>query len=194
MIARSKRGGHGLNPGYQSAVERARSGSFRARPRLRMVPPTRLIKCPIVRMVRPGTSSSLTSTSACQRPQTTSVTTKLSVYGRDEDAAKLLEMVLSDHGSSTDTKFSVISIVGMGRIGKTTLARKVYNDTTIKDFYLKVWAYVSDDFDVFRISKAILESIIDHYCDLKDLNAVHIQLEREVSGRKFLLVLDDVCS
>ncbi|KAL5736080.1 hypothetical protein ACOSQ2_030868 [Xanthoceras sorbifolium] len=142
-----------------------------------------------------GTSSTSTTAAAyLQRPPpTTCVPTEQAVYGRDEDAAKILEMVLSDD-QPNDANFRAIPIIGMEGIGKTTLARKVYNDEAVKNFNIKAWVCVSDDFDVLRISKAILESITGRPCDLKDLNAVQVQLKHRVAGKKFLLVLDDVWS
>ncbi|KAL5823994.1 hypothetical protein ACOSQ4_021894 [Xanthoceras sorbifolium] len=114
-------------------------------------------------------ASSSTSTAAVyQRPPTTCLPTELAVYGREEEKAKVLEMVLREEPN--DANFAVVSIVGMGGLGKTTLARQVYNDDAVKDFERKAWVCVSDDFDVFRISKAILESITLKSSDLKDLN------------------------
>lgn len=92
----------------------------------------------------------------------------------------------------SDVNFGVMTIVGMAGVGKTTLARLVYNDPAVEDFNPKAWVCVSDDFDVLRISKAILESIAFISCDLKDLNPVQVKLKEAIAGRKFLLVLDDV--
>ncbi|KAH7521088.1 hypothetical protein JRO89_XSUnG0116500 [Xanthoceras sorbifolium] len=137
-----------------------------------------------------GTSS---TAPAYRRPSTTSLQTETTVYGRDVDAAKILEMVLNTD-ESRDANLRVISIVGMGGIGKTTLAQKVFNDEAVKDFYPKAWTCVSDDFDVLRISKAILESITRSPCHLNGLDAVQNELKEAVAGKKFLLVLDDVWS
>ncbi|KAH7544547.1 hypothetical protein JRO89_XS15G0183600 [Xanthoceras sorbifolium] len=129
-----------------------------------------------------------------RRPPTTSLQTELAVYGRDQDKAKILEMVLRDDEPAGGTNFGVISIVAMGGVGKTTLAREVYNDKTVKDFNPKAWVCISDDFDVTRISMAILESITGCASELKTLEAVQNQLKEKLAGRKFLLVLDDVWS
>ncbi|KAK2638707.1 hypothetical protein Ddye_026502 [Dipteronia dyeriana] len=132
------------------------------------------------------------STASWQRPLTSSLQTELAVFGRDEDKAKILKMVLIDNPG--DGNFGVISIVAMGGVGKTTLAREVYNDKTVKDFNPKAWVCVSDDFDVMRISMAILESINGCASDLDSLDAVQKQLREKVAGSKFLFVLDDVWS
>ncbi|XP_052876709.1 putative disease resistance RPP13-like protein 1 [Gossypium arboreum] len=81
----------------------------------------------------------------------------------------------------------------MGGIGKTTLAQLVYNDASIQHhFHLKAWACVSDYFDVLRITKEILQSITSVSCNDNDLNIVQEKLQKELSGKKFLIVLDDV--
>ncbi|KAB1212510.1 putative disease resistance RPP13-like protein 1 [Morella rubra] len=80
----------------------------------------------------------------------------------------------------------------MAGVGKTTLARLVFNDDSVEHFDLKAWVCVSDDFDVSRITKAILESITSHPCDLKELNDVQVKLAYELEGKKFLFVLDDL--
>ncbi|KAM1189398.1 hypothetical protein ACFX2J_025078 [Malus domestica] len=50
----------------------------------------------------------------------------------------------------------------MGGMGKTTLARLVYNDDRVRThFDLRVWVCVSDPFYVTMVAKAILEAILD---------------------------------
>ncbi|XP_031264012.1 putative disease resistance RPP13-like protein 1 [Pistacia vera] len=134
-----------------------------------------------------------TSNAAWKRPDSTSVPMEPAVFGRKKDKAKILQMVLSE--GSSEANFCVIPIVGMGGIGKTTLAREVYNDEeVIKVFNTRAWTCVSDDFDVLRISKAIFESITASTCTLTHLNEVQVQLKNNIAGKKFLLVLDDVWS
>ncbi|KAJ4721732.1 Disease resistance protein [Melia azedarach] len=138
-----------------------------------------------------GVSSSL-STDALRRPASSSVPTDRVLYGRDEDKASVLKLLFSD--GPNDGNFLVIPIVGMAGIGKTTLAREVYNDKAVGDFKfdIKAWVCVSDDFDILRISKALLESIKHEICHFTTLDEVQVQLREAVNGKKFLLVLDDV--
>lgn len=65
-----------------------------------------------------------TSTAATQKqiPRTTCVPTEPVVYGRENDRAKILHMVLRAEPTD-DSNFHMIPIVGMEGIGKTTLAR-----------------------------------------------------------------------
>ncbi|KAH7544552.1 hypothetical protein JRO89_XS15G0184200 [Xanthoceras sorbifolium] len=133
------------------------------------------------------------SNTSQQRLPTTCLPIEPVVYGRDEDRAKILEMVLR-HDEPSGVNFGVIPIVGMGGIGKTTLAQQVYNDKKVEDFNPKAWVCVSDDFDVLRISKAILELITFSSCDVKEYGAVQNRLKDALNGKKFLIILDDVWS
>jgi predicted AAA+ superfamily ATPase len=70
---------------------------------------------------------------------------------------KLLERLLDDN---VVENISIIPIVGIGGLGKTTLAQLVYNDENVsKNFELKLWICISDIFDVTRIVKEILKQL-----------------------------------
>ncbi|GLU15898.1 hypothetical protein SLE2022_323530 [Rubroshorea leprosula] len=113
------------------------------------------------------------------------------VYGREKDKEAILQILLSDEGNHEP--YSVIPIVGMGGIGKTTLARLIYNDDKLKGrFELQAWVCVSEHFDVYRITRAILEQVPTANCDKKELTPLQEMLKDKLSGQKFLLVLDDI--
>ncbi|KAJ7001751.1 disease resistance RPP13-like protein 1 [Populus alba x Populus x berolinensis] len=134
-----------------------------------------------------------TSTDAWQKPPSASVPNELVIYGRDGDKKKIIDLLLTEEASHDETNFQVVPIVGMGGIGKTTLAQHVFQDEVVKEWFsTKAWACVSDDFDVMRISKAILESVTSHPCDFKEYSQVQVKLREALAGKKFLLVLDDV--
>ncbi|KAL6327664.1 hypothetical protein AAG906_022227 [Vitis piasezkii] len=123
---------------------------------------------------------------------TTSLVVESDVYGRETDKAAIVDMLLK-HDPSSDDEVSVIPIVGMGGIGKTTLAQLAFNDDEVKGrFDLRAWVCVSDDFDVLRITKTILQSVDPGTRDVNDLNLLQVKLKEKFSGKKFLLVLDDV--
>ncbi|KAL7234875.1 hypothetical protein ACSBR1_018359 [Camellia fascicularis] len=131
------------------------------------------------------------STNVWQRPETTYLVKEPCVYGREEKKKQIIELLLRD--AATQNKVDVIPIVGMGGIGKTTLAQLICDDNGVKNhFDLKAWVCVSDEFDVKRITKSILESFTLDSCNLTELNALQRKLEDTLAGKKFLLVLDDV--
>ncbi|GKV45217.1 hypothetical protein SLEP1_g52325 [Rubroshorea leprosula] len=112
------------------------------------------------------------------------------VCGRESDKADILRELFNDEGS--DKGYSVIPIVGMGGVGKTTLARLVYNEVKEGCFEPKVWVCVSNQFDILSITRRILEAVSNDRRDLKDLNLLQEELKEKLSSKKFLLVLDDV--
>ncbi|KAM1222373.1 hypothetical protein ACFX2J_009918 [Malus domestica] len=93
-----------------------------------------------------------------------------------------------------DDHVSVIPVVGMGGLGKTTLAKLVYNDTrVIRNFELMIWQYVSVDFDVARLTKEILGYVLGtNISGELSMNQLQEKLRDALKDKKFLLVLDDV--
>ncbi|XP_020215884.1 putative disease resistance protein At3g14460 [Cajanus cajan] len=114
------------------------------------------------------------------------------VVARDDDKEKLLNMLLSDDDEKKNN-IEVITILAMGGMGKTTLAQSLYNDSEVQEhFDLKVWAWVSDDFDVFRVTKKIVESLTLKDSHITNLDVLRVQLRNSLREKKFLLVLDDL--
>uniref|UniRef100_A0A7N2R2D8 Uncharacterized protein n=1 Tax=Quercus lobata TaxID=97700 RepID=A0A7N2R2D8_QUELO len=135
-----------------------------------------------------------------ERPRETQVTNPIretdyfvraeTVIGREFDKKVILERLLD---SNIEENVSVYSIVGFGGLGKTTLAQLVFNDEEIeKEFERKFWVCVSDDFDVNIIVKKILEYAKGKKLENLERNASINDLQKEIDGKRFLLVLDDV--
>ncbi|XP_040961101.1 putative disease resistance RPP13-like protein 1 [Gossypium hirsutum] len=135
-------------------------------------------------------SQAATSKGKQPRLQPTSVLDGVVEYvGRHKEKTEMIELLKGNNYNGV----SVLSIVGMGGMGKTTLAQLVYNDATINEsFDLKAWVCVSDNFDAIAITKAILQSITSESCDYSYLDLLQVKLKEKLSGKRFLLVLDDI--
>ncbi|KAJ4972321.1 hypothetical protein NE237_005420 [Protea cynaroides] len=140
-----------------------------------------------------GKQSESSKTSVCNQ-KTSSVVNISDVFGRNDDKHEIVNWLLITP-SSSDNNFSVLSIVGMGGIGKTTLAKLVYNDEMVENsnyFDLKAWICVSDNFDVYRLTKEILESVTKSSHSFDSLDMLQVKLKETLSRKRFLLVLDDM--
>ncbi|CAH1418303.1 unnamed protein product [Lactuca virosa] len=126
-----------------------------------------------------------------RRLEETSLVDESRIVGREGDKRILLDKLLGDE--SCNENFSILSIVGLGGIGKTTLAQVLYNEKKVKDhFELMAWVCVSDEFEVFNISKAIFQAVCGGNQDFANLDLLQVALTEKLSKRRFLLVLDDV--
>eukprot|EP00257_Ricinus_communis_P017105 XP_015575465.1 putative disease resistance protein RGA3 [Ricinus communis] len=82
---------------------------------------------------------------------------------------------------------------GLGGLGKTTLAKLVYNDSEVeKNFESRIWVSVSKPFDEIKIAKAILEILINAASVLVEFEGIMQHIRKLLKGKRFLLILDDV--
>ncbi|URE48434.1 disease resistance [Musa troglodytarum] len=127
--------------------------------------------------------------------QTSSCFDESIVFGREDEKQKLIELLLSevdDIGGSGGT-VSLIPIIGMGGVGKTTLAQLVYNDPRVCNYFdTRGWVCVSEEFDVVGLTRKILVSFFKTTVDYTELNELQQELKENLQGKKFLLALDDV--
>ncbi|KAH9679187.1 hypothetical protein KPL71_026027 [Citrus sinensis] len=96
-----------------------------------------------------------------EREPTHSFVLSSDIIGRDKDREKIIELLMQTSDSESET-VSVVPIVGLGGLGKTALAKLVYNDQRVEEhFELKIWICVSEDFDERQIMTKIIKSITD---------------------------------
>ncbi|KAH0710163.1 hypothetical protein KY290_011485 [Solanum tuberosum] len=97
------------------------------------------------------------------------------------------EMMLNQVAGG-ERELEVVSIVGMGGIGKTTLATKLYSDPRIMShFDILAKATVSQEYCVKNVLLALLASTSEEPDDqLAD------QLQKLLKGRRYLVVIDDI--
>ncbi|XP_076922254.1 putative late blight resistance protein homolog R1B-12 [Bidens hawaiensis] len=109
--------------------------------------------------------------------------------GLDDDVELIRGKLVEDQ-----KKVGVVSIVGMGGIGKTTLATKLFNDAYVKHhFHVRVWVTVSQTYDKRAVLLQILESIganggLEEASDSRLRELVH----KNLIGKRYLIVIDDI--
>jgi hypothetical protein len=124
------------------------------------------------------------------RDQTHSLVREELVIGRENDKKAVIDCLMD---SNVEENVSVLPIVGIGGLGKTTLAQLVFNDEQFqKGFDLKMWVCVSDIFDVKNIVEKILEAATEKKPEPAEMNTLVGKLKKEIEGKKYSLVLDDV--
>ncbi|KAJ6882793.1 disease resistance protein RGA3 isoform X3 [Populus alba x Populus x berolinensis] len=132
------------------------------------------------------------ATDELQRITSTSLVDESIVRGRDDEREALVSKLLGER-SQEARDVDVISLVGLGGIGKTTLAQLAFNNAEVTaHFEKKIWVCVSDPFDEVRIAKAILEALQRGASNLVELESLLQSVSESIKGKKFLLVLDDV--
>lgn len=122
--------------------------------------------------------------------------------GLEEDVEMLLQKAILEESQG----LSIACIVGMGGIGKTTLARKLYNHAAVADqFERRGWVCVSSEFRLKEVIKALILQLLDFTLlaqdklkvvlkGLEQLDELSLQdlLYQLLQGRRYFVLLDDV--
>ncbi|KAL9423101.1 hypothetical protein AB3S75_035235 [Citrus x aurantiifolia] len=125
-------------------------------------------------------------------PLTGSFIDTANVFGRDDDKERILHMLLSDEFDKEDDA-SVIPIIGMPGLGKTTLAQLLFNEERVREhFESKMWVCVTVDYDLPRILKGMIEFHSKMEYSTSSISLLETRLLEFLTGQRFLLVLDDV--
>ncbi|KAB2636551.1 disease resistance protein RGA4 [Pyrus ussuriensis x Pyrus communis] len=112
------------------------------------------------------------------------------IVGGDDAVSNIVATLTN---SKDEENLSVMAIVGMPGLGKTTLAKLVYNEDAIsQQFDKKIWIYVSNTFDADLILSRILECVNCGTVDIQSQEAVLKSLQEQLTEKRCLLVLDDV--
>ncbi|OVA05103.1 Disease resistance protein [Macleaya cordata] len=127
--------------------------------------------------------------STMQKAKKVPIVEEADVVGNEDSIQDVKSLLLEGEPRRT-----VVSIVGMGGLGKTTLAKKVYessNDVK-RSFDCFAWVYVSQQYHTKELMQGILKCFKGSSIDEETEDELRKKLHEHLQGSKYLIVLDDI--
>ncbi|PON63333.1 NB-ARC domain, LRR domain containing protein [Parasponia andersonii] len=120
---------------------------------------------------------------------------KSDLVGIDERKKQLVEWLIKG-GSGRE----VVSLTGQGGMGKTTLAKQVYDDDEVKkNFKVRAWITVSRSFEIEDVLKDMVEQLfkairrrVPPSVQNMSNDRLKMTIKELLQRRRYLIVLDDV--
>ncbi|KAL7163286.1 hypothetical protein ACSBR2_039392 [Camellia fascicularis] len=137
-----------------------------------------------------GVHSSMSMSMSMSMSNRTMVNEEI-IVGFDDEALTIKELL-----AGGKKQLQMILIVGMPRLGKTTLAIKLYNDPYIPHyFHIRAWTYASQLprktdtlLDILRSVNVIFTDEIENMTNEK----LGEKLYNQLKGKRYLIVIDDL--
>ncbi|XP_021736359.1 putative disease resistance protein RGA4 [Chenopodium quinoa] len=115
------------------------------------------------------------------------------LIGRDEDLTRLVKLIC-DPNNNNSSPLTVISIVGMAGLGKTTLCKRISKEKEVLEFFNSViiWLVISRTYDLLDFLNRMVEILCRKNPSMRDRQALISELHEKLKDKRYLLILDDV--
>ncbi|KAF7092327.1 hypothetical protein CFC21_094822 [Triticum aestivum] len=114
--------------------------------------------------------------------------------GIDEPKAEIIKLLTEHDRCSSTQQVKIVSIVGPGGMGKTTLANQVYQDLKVK-FECRAFLSVSQNPDMMNIMRTIRSQVSDQrFADTEEgsLQQLIINITDFLQDKRYFVVVDDI--
>ncbi|XP_019189578.1 PREDICTED: disease resistance RPP13-like protein 4 [Ipomoea nil] len=113
------------------------------------------------------------------------------MVGRQNDVTTIKDQLFSGFGG-----LKVIPIIGMLGIGKTTLARRIFEDQLVPlHFDVKIWFTMPQKYNKIQILRDLLRSIaLAEQHEIKEGRTLVEMMQECLIDKRYLIVLDDISS
>ncbi|KAL3503014.1 hypothetical protein ACH5RR_037464 [Cinchona calisaya] len=113
------------------------------------------------------------------------------IVGFEDEATSIMDRL-----KNGARKLQIVAIVGMAGLGKTTLAKIVYNDFSITShFHIRAWCCVSQVYDkkhlLLEILTCVFGKLSNKYFGMNEEDLA-LELYRSLKRNRYLIILDDV--
>ncbi|MED6121795.1 hypothetical protein PIB30_033516 [Stylosanthes scabra] len=99
----------------------------------------------------------------------------------------------NNNNVTAEGDFKFISIVGESGMGKSAMARSVYNDPKVIDaFPHRAWVFFSKKFDQRLLLKVVLKCLTSDPMNEVETEALELRVRQVIKKKKCLVVLDNV--
>ncbi|KAJ7011071.1 disease resistance protein RPM1-like [Populus alba x Populus x berolinensis] len=139
--------------------------------------------------------SSSTSTGWQDRREDALLLDMTDLVGIEERKSKLVDWLVNGRSGR-----EVVSLAGMGGLGKTTLAKQVYDDAEVKKhFSVHAWITVSRSYKMEELLKDIVQQLfaaerkpVPKNLESRNSSQLKSKIKEVLQKRRYLIVLDDV--
>ncbi|VAI27013.1 unnamed protein product [Triticum turgidum subsp. durum] len=130
--------------------------------------------------------------------QTSSILSATIFIGREKEKEQIIGWLTNTSDELGETRvrrtnsIPIISVIGHGGMGKTTLAQSICNQDEVLKHFKVIWTTISTSFDATSVTSKILEDATRVKPSSDHLEPLQRDLKEKLAFINFLLVLDDV--